>query len=242
MTEENETEEVQQVAEPVAEQTEQQPQATESVPEPQAPRRDADRNWENVHQLLGQQKAELESLRAELQKKNAPLEVPEKDELADLDPNDYIPVAKAQKWAQSMKESAKKEAREAAKQAAEEVARQHAVAFDEQRTKAAHDDYDYVVENFAIPLIKNDPALAHKVMMSKSPAETAYKLGKLADAYEEQMTQQKPSPKAEKILKNSQRPTSSNAVSSSLKSQADKFSKMTPAEIWSESQKYARSA
>ena len=97
------------------------------------------------------------------------------------------------------------------------------------------------MEHFALPMIKNDPALAYKIQQSKNPAETAYKLGKLSDGYEETMTKAATSPKAEKILKNSQRPTSSNAAGS-LKTQADKYSNMSPADIWAESQKYARRA
>lgn len=90
-------------------------------------------------------------------------------------------------------------------------------------------------------MIKNDPALAYKIQNSKNPAETAYKLAKISDEYE-QANQEvaKTSPKAEKILKNSSRPSSGPAAGTSLKSQADDFSKMSKQEIWAMSEKYAR--
>jgi hypothetical protein len=112
----------------------------------------------------------------------------------------------------------------------------------EQKAKQTHEDYDYIVENFSIPLIKNDPALAHKVMTSKNPAETAYKLGKLSDSYEEQMAKAGTNPRAERILKNSQRPTSVNALPTSLKTTADSYSKMSKEDIWKQSQEYSRKA
>jgi uncharacterized protein GlcG (DUF336 family) len=99
-----------------------------------------------------------------------------------------------------------------------------------------------VIENHALPMIKNDPALAYKIQQSKNPAETAYKLGKLSDSYEETVAKQPTSQKAEKIIKNSQRPVSSNAAGTSLKSMASDVSKMSPQQIWEESQKYARRA
>jgi hypothetical protein len=97
------------------------------------------------------------------------------------------------------------------------------------------------MQTYVLPMIKNDPVLAYKIQHSKDPAATAYKLGKLSDDYEENMAEKTVSPKAEKILKNSQRPTSSNAAGS-LKTQADKYANMSQAEIWAESQKYARKA
>jgi hypothetical protein len=229
MTEEQEVPQEEPVAQ--AEQTQAQPEPQVEAKQEETP---ADKNWKQAHQALQAQKAEIEALRAELQKKTA---VPEpEDELDKLDPEEYITAGKAQKLAE-------KKALQAAKQMVQEYSRQNAVVQDEARMREKYEDYDYVVNTFVLPDIKNDPALAHKLAMSKNPAETAYKLGKLSDSYEEQMTQQKPtSPKAEKILKNSSRPTSANAVSPSLKKQADQFANMSPQEVWAQSQKYARGA
>ena len=84
--------------------------------------------------------------------------------------------------------TAAKQAEVMAKKYVQEYAQQQTLANDEQRARDKYDDYDYVLETYAIPLIKNDPALAYKIQSSKNPAMTAYKLGKLSDDYEESMT------------------------------------------------------
>lgn len=198
-------------------------------------------NWKYANEVMKLQKQENEELRKQVQQlaqqKQAPV-VEEPDEFANEDPDNYITVDKARKMAEK---AAEKKAKAYAQQAVQEYAQQQSVAISEERARSKYDDYDYVMENFAVPMIKNDPALAYKIQQSKNPAETAYKLGKLSDSYEETMTKAAPSPKAEKILKNSQRPTSSNAAGS-LKTQSDKYASMSQAEIWAESQKYARRA
>lgn len=202
-----------------------------------APRGNADHNWDQVRQVLQMQKQEIEELKKRLEEKVKPIPQEEPDELDGLDPQDYVTVEKAAKLAEK---KAEKKAVQAARQIVEEYIHQQTVQSDEQRMRSKHEDYDYIVENFAIPLIKNDPALAHKIQTSKNPAETAYKLGKLSDAYEEQTVKQKNSNKAEKILKNSSRPVSATSVGTPLKNQADQFTNLSPSQIWEMSQKYAR--
>jgi hypothetical protein len=196
-------------------------------------------NWRQANEVMRLQKQrieELERFQQEAAQKQAPVEEP--DEFANEDPENYITVDKARRMAEK---AAEKKAKAYAQQAVQEYAQKQALTLSEERARTKYEDYDYVMKNFAIPLIQNDPALAYKIQQSANPAETAYKLGKLSDDYEETMTKAAPSPKAEKILKNSQRPTSSNAAGS-LKTQADKYASMSPAEIWAESQKYARRA
>ena len=198
-------------------------------------------NWRQANEVMRLQKQRIEELERDRQEREAsrmPQPEPEIDEFDSEDPDNYITVAKARKMAEK---AAERKAKAFAQQAVQEYAQQQTVAMSEERAKAKYEDYDYIMENFALPMIKNDPALAYKIQQSKNPAETAYKLGKLSDSYEETMTKAATSPKAEKILKNSQRPTSSNAAGS-LKTQADKFANMSPADIWAESQKYARRA
>jgi len=197
-------------------------------------------NWRQANEVMRLQKQRIEELerahqdRVHVQQQS----IEEPDEFANEDPDNYITVDKARKMAEK---AAEKKAKTYAQQAVQEYAQQQTVAMSEERARSKFDDYDYVMENFALPMIKNDPALAYKIQHSKNPAETAYKLGKLSDSYEETMAKTALSPKAEKILKNSQRPTSSNAAGS-LKTQADKYANMSQAEIWAESQKYARRA
>ncbi len=198
-------------------------------------------NWRQANEVMRLQKQRIDELERERQDRAQQMQKPaveEPDEFANEDPDNYITVAKARQMAEK---AAEKKAKAFAQQAVQEYAQQQSVAISEDRARAKYEDYDYVMENYALPMIKNDPALAYKIQQSKNPAETAYKLGKLSDGYEETMTKAAPSPKAEKIIKNSQRPTSSNAAGS-LKTQADKYANMSQADIWAESQKYARRA
>lgn len=191
-------------------------------------------NWEAAQNVLRLQKQQIEELTARLNAQK-PSEPEEHDDLADLEPSDYVTVEKAQKLAE-------KKARAAAKQIVGEYMQQQNLTNDEARMRTKCPDYDYVIENFAVPLIKNDPALAYKIQTSRNPAETAYRLGKLADNYEEPMKTKENTQKAEKIIKNSSRPVSGNSLGAPLKGQADEVLKMSPKDIWEQSQKYARGA
>jgi hypothetical protein len=220
----------------VQEQPEQVEEQVVNTPEPKEDQNQI--NWRQANEVMRLQKQRIDELEKDRQERFKPVqEVEEPDEFANEDPDNYITVAKARQMADK---AAEKKAKAFAQQAVQEYAAQQNVAQSEDRARSKYEDYDYVIENFVLPQIKNDPALAYKISQSKNPAETAYKLGKL-DTFEDSMTKSAPSPKAEKILKNSQRPTSSNAAGS-LKTQADKYSNMSPADIWAESQKYARRA
>jgi hypothetical protein len=225
-------------------QLEEQPVEAQATPEPEEQQsheeqpKSADYNWQQARSVMEAQKAQIDALNAQMalmaaQKQPAPVDVP--DELDQLNPDDVLTVAQARALAT-------KQAKAAAKEIVEQHMAQHTLVNDEQRMRDKCDDYDYVLENFALPLIKNDPAMAHLVKTSKNPAETAYKLGKLSDQYTEQTTKQAVSPKAQKIMKNMSRPVNGNAVGSPLKSQADEFSKMSSQQVWEMSQKYARGA
>jgi hypothetical protein len=202
-------------------------------------RQEQQSNWEKAREALKSQQLKIAELEERLVASQRPVPQEEPDEFADLDPEDYMTVAKARQMAEKI---AVKKATEAAKKEVQEYVKQQTIQNDETRCRSKFEDYDYVMENYAIPLIKNDPALAYKIQNSKNPAETAYKLGKLSDDYEEATVKQSVSPKAEKVLKNTQRPISGNAIGSPLKTQADSFSKMSPQQVWEMSQKFARQA
>jgi len=194
-------------------------------------------HWKQAREVMQSQKAEIEALRRQMEdlaKVKAP---PEPDEFADFDPNDQITFAQATKLAE-------KKAKEAANVSRQHIEQQmqieRKVHNAEAEARAKFSDYDYIVNNFTIPQVQKDPALAHKIAQSSNPALTAYKLGKLSDEYEAQNVQQKVDPKAAKIMKNSDRPTSSHAAGAPLKSQVGDVSKMSSAQIWEMSQKYAR--
>lgn len=225
MTEENIAEEQEQV---------------EVTQEAKAPEKnDVDHNWQEANRVLKLQQQKIAELENRLNQPPPQAMQEEKDEFADLDPEDYMTVGKAKEMAKKL---ATKEAAITAKQVVQEYIQQQSLLQDETRMRGKHEDFDYIIEHYAIPMIKNDPALAYRVQNSRNPAETAYKLAKISDEYEEHAMKQPTSAKAEKILKNSSRPVSSNAVGSPLKSQADDFSRMSQAETWAMSQKFARGA
>lgn len=225
----------------VATESQEQPQVETQAEQPKAePKSQTDVNWQRANEVLKLQQQRIADLESQLTTRLTPQPVEEKDEFASLDPEDYLTVGKARLMAEKMVE---KKAKEAARQIVQEYSQQQRMELGEQSARGKYQDYDYVIDTYAIPLIKNDPALAHKVQTSKNPAETAYKLGKLSDNYEESMKESQTSPKAEKILKNAQRPVSGNSLGTPLKSQADKFSGMKPGkEVWEMSQQYAKGA
>lgn len=193
-------------------------------------------NWKRANEALKLQKQRIEELETRITQQAQ--QVPEEpDEFDKLDPDEYLTVSKARLFAEKL---AEKKAAEITRKEMEKYIQQQNVANDEERARTKYEDYDYVIENYALPMIKNDPALAYKIQSSKNPAEIAYKLGKLSDEYEEANMPKNISPKAEKVLKNTSRPLSSATASPNLKTQADTFSNMTKEQIWAESQKYAR--
>ena len=216
---------VQQVEASKPEQTEQKSSAYDSQRE----------NWAQANEVLRLQKQRIAELEERLNHSQQVTRqtAEEVDEFANLDPDEYLSVKDARKLAERI---AEKKAKEAAKEIVEQYSRSRSLEDDESRMRSQHDDYDFVVENFAVPLIKNDPALAYRIQTSKNPAQTAYMLGKMDPGYIES-SQKQVSPKAERVLKNTSRPLSGNAASGPLKTQADNFSNMSQQDIWSMSQK-----
>ena len=223
-------------------QTQVEEQQAESVAETQRPEAKQDHNWKEANRVLKSQKQELDALRQQLEEMKVASKPVEVDEFASLDPDDAITVAQARKLAEKQSKAAEERARQAAREVAEEYARNMTLNNLEDKTRQSLQDYDYVVENFAIPMLQGNPSLAAAVQASPNPFMTAYKLAKTSDEYEAQMTKQNTSPKADKILKNAARPNPGNSVSPSLKGQADAYAKMSQSDIWNMSQQYARKA
>lgn len=236
-------EEVEQAVEQVEQVEQAQEVAHEDAqPEPKS-NRVVDQNWQQARMVMEAQKSQIEALERQIKElgtKQAP-PAPEPDEFADLDPSDYVTVEKAKQLAKNL---AAKEAKQTAQAIVQEYLQketmQRRLDESEREAKSKYEDYDYVLNTYALPAIKQDPALAHKVFTSKNPALTAYKIGKME--LDESMDEKPTNPKAERILKNASRPVSGNAVSAPLKDQANQFSKMSKDQIWEQSQKYARSA
>lgn len=219
-----------------------EPQVETQVEQVQPERKSASENFEHAREVMRLQQQRIKELEDRIGSSQPATPQEEPDEFDKLDEDDVITVAQARLFRERAKKDAAKEAAKVSRQVMEEYSQQQRISSDEQRMRAKHDDFDYVIENFALSMIKNDPALAYKVQNSKNPAETAYKLAKISDEYEEANMKQQVSPKAEKVLRNTSRPVSAQSASSPLKAQADDFSKMSPADIWSMSQKFARQA
>lgn len=215
---------------------------TQQAP-PESPKEDKESvNWREARQVMSLQKKkieELEQMVSQVTQKQVP-QAEEEDEFDKLDPNDYLTVDKAKSLA---KKQAYKAAKEISQQEIQKYIQETRVKSDDKRMKETHDDYDFVMENYAVPLIKNNPALANAIQNSETPAETAYIMAKMSTLYRETSAQPPANPqKAEKVLKNASRPVSAAAVGSPLKTQADNFSKMSKQDIWNMSQEYARGA
>lgn len=227
------TEEEKQEQEPVQE----QPVQEEVKEEVQQPQPTEDPNWKFAREVMSSQKNEIEVLKRQIQELATPKPPQEVDEFADLDENDTITIAQAKKLSE-------KQAKKAAEGLVKEYLQKHSteirVQSAEVEARQKYSDYDYVINTFTIPQVQRDPALAHKIANSPNPAITAYKLGKLSDEYEAQVTKQNVNPKAEKIVRNSQRPSSAHSATAPLKSQVDDVTKMSSADVWNLSQKYAR--
>lgn len=197
-----------------------------------------DYNWKQAQEVMSMQKREIEALKQQMTQLSQKPEPEERDVFEDLDPEDYMTVGRMKELSKTM---VAKQAKAEAQKLINEYAQTQQIAIDEQRMRAKHEDYDYVVENYALEMIKSDPALAYKIQTSKNPAEAAYRLGKMSDRYDSSKGANV-SPRAEKILKNNARPVSSHSGQTTLKSQSDMYSKMSPADIWAESQNYAKRA
>lgn len=197
-----------------------------------------DYNWKQAQEVMSLQKREIEALKQQMHQLSKKPEPEERDVFEDMDPEDYMTVGRMRELSKTM---VAKQAKLEAQKLINEYAQTQQIAIDEQRMRAKHEDYDYVVENYALEMINGDPALAYKIQTSKNPAEAAYRLGKMSDRYDSNKSASV-SPRAEKILKNNARPVSSHSGQTTLKSQSDMYSKMSPADIWAESQNYARKA
>lgn len=216
-------------------QEEPQPHIEQTAPE--APKPDVDHNWQAANEVLKLQKSKIEELESAItQLRQQPIKE-EPDEFDSLDPEDYMTVGKAKQLALK---TAEKIAERKAREIVHEYSQKNRIEQSEQRARERFEDYDYVVENFVTPMIKKNPAYASIIQNDPDPALRAYKLAISSDEYEGKGMVKSTSPKAEKVLKNASRPTTGAAVPNSLKTQADEFSKMSPSEIWNQSQKYAR--
>ena len=212
-------------------------QVTEQAAPQEAPKKvSQEHNWNQARAVMGTQAQKIQELEEKLDDMQKQPEPEEKYDPEDLATNKHV-----ERVAERKISSKTKELQTQIEKLQKQLHDKEQVTLEsEARTK--HQDYDYVIEQFAVPMIQKDPSLAMAIKSAANPYAMAYRLAKASEEYEGEMKQQKPSAKAEKIIKNSERPLSSNAVPASLKGQADYFTNLTPDQVWQKSQEFARRA
>ena len=208
------------------------PAPVEAPPQQQMQRQN-DTNWREVRAMMAAQKEEIDRLKAEKEAER------DAAEFKDLAPDDYMTVAKTQRM---IEKRAEKKAQEIASKIVEESMRKQENNMAEQRMRDKVSDYDYIIENYAVPMLESNKGMAEALRASDNPFQLAYNLAKASDKYIHDNSKQPTSAKAEKILKNTERPISAAASGTSMKTEADKFANLSPADYWRLSQEYANRA
>ena len=214
-------------------QTQESEEVTETTQQPEQKVQDnsSDQNWARVREVLNSQKSEIEDLKRQVQANSNP----ETDEFEGVDGEDYATVNMMKKPSKKMKEL------ENTVQQLQQSLKINEATRQEEIMRSKTDDYDYVIENFGIPLIEKTPALKETLLKIPNWAEMAYNMAKATPEYQKAQSQDN-SKKVEKVIKNTERPTSANAAGSSLKSQAEVFANLSPSDVWKKSQEFARRA
>lgn len=196
-----------------------QPTETDQVQEvseqPQSPQKgSAEYNFRELRRVVEDQNRRIQDFEYREQQRNAPKQ-PEQDDYLPGVSNDEI-LTKAQVAAMNRKfydDNRRKE---------EEIRMQQDQSFAEDRVRIRHKDYDDVVTQENIHnLIEDDNVLAETLKYSPNPYETAYKLIKKSAFYADQ--NRRPSIEAQKIVKNTHKPVSSNAVQQRPLAQANNY-------------------
>ena len=170
----------------------------------------ADYNFREMRKLIEEQSRKIRELEEIRYRQGAPAQQEDADDLATLRKDDFLTVAQAEKLALRK---------------AEELLHQREIASQEDHSRLKHPDYDQIVNEDNIKqLIEDDRDLAETLRNSPNPYEAAYKLIKKSSFYtsREEMNKKK-SMEAEKLLKNANKPLSSNAVQSKPLSEANAF-------------------
>jgi len=230
-----------QPAQQVAVQSSQENTTTDQKPQ-EKPKSDHDLNWKKAREIMKAQSLKISELEAHVNRLNMPKE---KDEFENVDKDDYITFEQAQRVAENANKKVEKRAQEIASQIVEERLQVVEGERLEEKTRAKYQDYDYVIDNFAIPMIEKNPALANAIKSSPNWAEVAYRFAKSSPEYEAELAKRQNSQNqqdVDKVLKNQERPIPSSAAGSSLKSQVEQFATLSPEEIWKRAKEYAKKA
>lgn len=179
---------------PATDSTEHNDVSTEVQENQQRKRNDAEYNWAEMRREMREKDQQIEELRQQFSKT-------EKDDLVNLAEDDILTVGQARRLA---KEMAKKVAEDAIKKRDAETV--------EERMQLKYPDYSEIVSKENIELLKQtEPELAQSLYHMPDPysqAVAAYKLIKRISVKKEDSH----SMEKRKVLENSQKPLSVNAV------------------------------
>ena len=234
-----------------------QSEQEEQVRQPQKPS-DSEMNWRRANEIMNYQQRQIEELNKQIHASRTPAPTPkieEPDEFDTLAADDLLTVDQAKRLAekqakryarQTYEEFRKEEQDRVAKTAQEKKAQEFQQKLSrlnvlEEEQRRVHEDFDSIVDTYVLPLINSNPAYKQLVMEADNPAEEAYMLGQML-ARRKGSAPSVTSPKAEKVLKNANRPVSSATLGAPLKGQKDGSQLKPGADVWAMSQQYARGA
>jgi hypothetical protein len=174
-------------------------------------------NFREMRKVLEQQQQEIRELKETRYSQNSPNQETEEDSLQGLRKDDFLTVAQAEKLALRK---------------AEELLQQREIDKQEEVERYRHSDYDSVVTSENVQkLIEDDQDLKAALRSAPNPYSTAYKLIKKSSFYtHKEEAEKRKSMEAEKLIKNSTKPQSSNSVQSRPIAEASGFAAMTKAQ------------
>ncbi len=166
-------------------------------------------NFREMRKLIEEQSRKIRDLE-DTRYQSAPYQQEEVDDLATLRKDDFLTVAQAEKLALRK---------------AEELLHQREIATQEDQVRLRNSDYDQVVNEDNIKqLIEDDRDLVDTLKSAPNPYASAYKLIKKSNFYNQrEEMQKKKSMEADKLLKNVNKPQSSNAIQSKPLAEANSF-------------------
>ncbi len=188
-----------------------EPSETETVPEPQAKepvKGSAEYNFREARRLMQEQSRRIQELEERERQRNIQAAPQPVDELEGLGQEDYL---------------TRKQAEALAIRKAQELLAQQEFANAEDRVRLKFKDYDDVVTDENVDeLIKDDHEVADLIKSSSNPYAAAYKLIKKSAFYNEKGKKKAPD-MTDKVVKNTQKPVSSNAVQARPLAQANSY-------------------
>jgi hypothetical protein len=218
--EENVGEEILEVATPSEAEHSEEPAAIQEDP--------ATRNWKEMRHLAREQQRQIRAYEDRLAQLEAQLKTPAQP-LDEEDPDDLATIAKVDKRAM-------RAAEKIAEQKIQQALKQKAYEDMQERMRDRHEDFDEVMRYYD-EVVEEDPALAAYFVNSKNPFQAAYKKIKESPTFQRHNASTQVSPKAEKIIKNMEKPMRSATAG---KPAEEDLGRMTPQQVWDLAQRYAQ--